>query len=129
MRAAYFRGDGVIDIVDVPTPTPGEGQLLIKVAANGVCGSDRKILQGGFNLIPGHEVAGTVVRRVARGVERGVARRLRRCLREVDRRVEGDRSASALRIGAARRCGEKEHHGERAHSRSIHNAETRHETL
>lgn len=61
MRAAYFRGDGVIDIVDVPTPTPGEGQLLIKVAANGVCGSDRKILRGGFNLIPGHEVAGTVV--------------------------------------------------------------------
>lgn len=61
MRAAYFRGDGVIEIVDVPTPTPGEGQLLIEVAANGVCGSDRKILRGGFKLIPGHEVAGTVV--------------------------------------------------------------------
>jgi threonine 3-dehydrogenase len=61
MRAAYFRGDGIIEITSVPTPTPGEGQLLIKVAANGVCGSDRKILRSGFNLIPGHEVAGTVV--------------------------------------------------------------------
>lgn len=61
MRAAHFRGDGVIEIVDVPTPTPSEGQLLIKVAANGVCGSDRKILRSGFELIPGHEVAGTVV--------------------------------------------------------------------
>jgi threonine dehydrogenase-like Zn-dependent dehydrogenase len=61
MRAAYFRGDGVIEQVQVPTPKPGEGQLLMKVAANGVCGSDRKILRGGFKLIPGHEVAGTVV--------------------------------------------------------------------
>jgi D-arabinose 1-dehydrogenase-like Zn-dependent alcohol dehydrogenase len=61
MRAAYFRGDGVIEITHVPMPTPGEGQLLIQVAANGVCGSDRKILRSGFPLIPGHEVAGTVV--------------------------------------------------------------------
>jgi 2-desacetyl-2-hydroxyethyl bacteriochlorophyllide A dehydrogenase len=35
--------------------------VLIQVAANGVCGSDRKILRSGFALIPGHEVAGTVV--------------------------------------------------------------------
>jgi len=61
MRAAYFRGNGIIELVDVPKPEPGKGQLLIKVAANGVCGSDRKILRGGFRHIPGHEVTGTVV--------------------------------------------------------------------
>jgi 2-desacetyl-2-hydroxyethyl bacteriochlorophyllide A dehydrogenase len=61
MRAAYFRGDQVIDLVDVPRPELKPGELLIKVAANGVCGSDRKILRGGFELIPGHEVSGTVV--------------------------------------------------------------------
>lgn len=61
MRAAYFRGDDVIEITDVPTPKPGAGQVLIRVAANGVCGSDHKILGPGFRLIPGHEVAGTVV--------------------------------------------------------------------
>jgi len=61
MRAAYFRGDGLIELTDVPTPQPGEGEVLIKVAANGVCGSDRKILRSGFKLIPGHEMAGTVV--------------------------------------------------------------------
>jgi 2-desacetyl-2-hydroxyethyl bacteriochlorophyllide A dehydrogenase len=61
MRAAYFRGNGVIELTDVPTPQPGEGEVLIRVAANGVCGSDRKILRSGFNFIPGHEVAGTVV--------------------------------------------------------------------
>jgi len=61
MRAAYFRGNEVIELTDVPTPKPGEGEVLIRVAANGVCGSDRKILRSGFQLIPGHEVAGTVV--------------------------------------------------------------------
>jgi threonine dehydrogenase-like Zn-dependent dehydrogenase len=61
MRAAYFRGDGVIELTDVPQPKPGAGEVLMRVAANGVCGSDHKILKSGFNLIPGHEVAGTVV--------------------------------------------------------------------
>ncbi len=61
MRAAFFRGDGVIELCDVPRPAPQPGELLIQVAANGVCGSDRKILRGGFGHIPGHEVAGTVV--------------------------------------------------------------------
>jgi len=61
MRAAYFRGNEVIELTDVPTPQPKDGEVLIRVAANGVCGSDRKILRSGFSFIPGHEVAGTVV--------------------------------------------------------------------
>jgi 2-desacetyl-2-hydroxyethyl bacteriochlorophyllide A dehydrogenase len=61
MRAAYFRGNETIELTDVPTPRPGKGEVLIRVAANGVCGSDRKILRSGFAFIPGHEVAGTVV--------------------------------------------------------------------
>lgn len=61
MKAAYFRGNGAIELCDVAQPVPGPGELLIRVAANGVCGSDRKILEGGFARIPGHEVAGTIV--------------------------------------------------------------------
>jgi threonine dehydrogenase-like Zn-dependent dehydrogenase len=61
MQAAYFRGNNVIDLVDVPRPVPGPGEVLMRVAANGVCGSDHKILVGGFDRIPGHEAAGTVV--------------------------------------------------------------------
>jgi 2-desacetyl-2-hydroxyethyl bacteriochlorophyllide A dehydrogenase len=61
MRAAYFRGDGVIEHTDVPTPEPGEGQVLIRVAANAVCGSDHKALDHGHKTIPGHEVVGTIV--------------------------------------------------------------------
>jgi len=61
MKAAYFRGNDVIEITTAPKPVPGPGQLLIQVAGNGICGSDHKILPTGFKRIPGHEVAGTVV--------------------------------------------------------------------
>ena len=61
MRAAYFRGNGHIEFTEVPTPHPGPGEVLIRVAANGVCGSDHKALDRGHKTIPGHEVAGTVV--------------------------------------------------------------------
>ena len=61
MRAAYFRGNGIIEHTEVPTPEPGEGQVLIRVAANAVCGSDHKALDSGHKFIPGHEVVGTVV--------------------------------------------------------------------
>ncbi|MGI6368790.1 MAG: zinc-dependent alcohol dehydrogenase [Anaerolineae bacterium] len=61
MRAAYFRGNEVIELVDIPKPELAPGEVLIRVGANGVCGSDRKILRGGHDLVPGHEVSGTVV--------------------------------------------------------------------
>ncbi|MFO7956057.1 MAG: alcohol dehydrogenase catalytic domain-containing protein [Candidatus Brocadiia bacterium] len=60
MLAARFHGDGEIEFMDVPTPEPGEGELLVRVAACGVCGSDHKVLRGGSRFTPGHEVAGTV---------------------------------------------------------------------
>lgn len=68
MRAAYFRGDGNIEVTEVVKPKPGPGELLIQVAANGLCGSDHKALAGGHGTIPGHEVVGTVV---ARGADCG----------------------------------------------------------
>lgn len=61
MRAAYFRGNGQIELTEVPTPQPRVGEILIRVAANGVCGSDHKAMERGHKTIPGHEVAGTVV--------------------------------------------------------------------
>jgi 2-desacetyl-2-hydroxyethyl bacteriochlorophyllide A dehydrogenase len=61
MKAARFRGVGIIELVELPKPRPGEGEILIRVAANGLCGSDHKILERGFEHIPGHETVGTVV--------------------------------------------------------------------
>ena len=60
MRAAYFRGNRLIEFAEAPTPHPGPGEVTIRVAANGVCGSDHKALERGHNTIPGHEVVGTV---------------------------------------------------------------------
>ncbi|MHB1318061.1 MAG: zinc-dependent alcohol dehydrogenase family protein [Anaerolineae bacterium] len=64
MKAAIFRGVGQIDVVDVPIPQPGSGQAVVRVAACGICGTDRHIFHGEFSTHPpviiGHEYAGEV---------------------------------------------------------------------
>ncbi|SHE58993.1 zinc-dependent alcohol dehydrogenase family protein [Desulforamulus putei] len=64
MRAAVIEGPHKISIQEVPYPTPGPGQVVVKVEACGICGTDYHILEGDFlspyPLIPGHEFSGTV---------------------------------------------------------------------
>ncbi len=68
MKAYVFHEGGVPwEIEDVPTPEPGLGEVLLKVDACGICGSDVHYRFGRGKtavvpLIPGHEVAGTVVK-------------------------------------------------------------------
>jgi L-iditol 2-dehydrogenase len=72
MRAGVFRDKGVVRVEEVPVPEVGDGEVLIKVAACGICGTDiKKIFQRYVEppQILGHELAGTVVA-VGRGVER-----------------------------------------------------------
>jgi len=68
MRAAVLFGPGDFRIVDKPVPTPGEGEVLVKVAMCGTCGTDLKIQAHPFpgqppygEFTPGHEWTGTVV--------------------------------------------------------------------
>ncbi len=61
MRAARFLGEGRIEQVEVPMPQPAAGEVLMRVAYCGLCGSDRKPYRLGSTLTPGHEVSGTVV--------------------------------------------------------------------
>jgi L-iditol 2-dehydrogenase len=64
MRAGVYREKGVVRVEEVPVPEVGPGEVLIKVAACGVCGTDiKKIFQGYVQppQILGHELAGTVV--------------------------------------------------------------------
>jgi L-iditol 2-dehydrogenase len=64
MNAAVYRGAGRVVVERVPVPEIGEGEVLIRVAACGICGTDLKKIQHGFVAAPqifGHEVAGTVV--------------------------------------------------------------------
>src|SRR5580704_2513747 len=64
MRAGVFREKGVVRVEEVPVPEVGAGEVLIKVAACGVCGTDIKKIFNGYVAPPqilGHELAGTVV--------------------------------------------------------------------
>ncbi len=65
MRAVVFEEAGRFVVTDVPTPTPGPGEVLLRVKVTGVCGTDLHLLAGGFMarypLIPGHEIVGEVV--------------------------------------------------------------------
>jgi alcohol dehydrogenase, propanol-preferring len=55
-----------LHLVDLPVPTPGPGQVLLKVSACGVCHTDLHILDGELDqpklpLVLGHQIVGTVV--------------------------------------------------------------------
>ena len=65
MKAVVFPDVGRIEVTTVPDPTPGPRDVVLDVAACGICGTDLHILQGEFAprlpVVPGHEFAGEVV--------------------------------------------------------------------
>ena len=65
MKAWVLHGVNDLRYEEVSTPTPAAGEVLIKVKAVGICGSDiPRIYENGtysFPTIPGHEFAGEVV--------------------------------------------------------------------
>jgi alcohol dehydrogenase, propanol-preferring len=66
MRAYRLIGVGRAEVVDVPRPEPGPGEVLLRVLAAGVCRTDLALLRsGGTGLeLPvtlGHEVVGEVM--------------------------------------------------------------------
>jgi L-iditol 2-dehydrogenase len=69
MRAAVLAEPGRIQMAERPIPTPGPGDVLIRVSSVGVCGSDTHYYRHGrvgsfvvdAPLVLGHEAAGTIV--------------------------------------------------------------------
>ncbi len=64
MKAAVIVKPGVIEVRDVPTPSPASGEVLLKVDMAALCGTDQRVLRGEKDVdvaIVGHELAGTVV--------------------------------------------------------------------
>jgi 2-desacetyl-2-hydroxyethyl bacteriochlorophyllide A dehydrogenase len=65
MRAVLIRGVGEVEVITTDDPVPGPREVVVEVAACGICGTDLHILEGEFApslpIIPGHEFAGTVV--------------------------------------------------------------------
>lgn len=71
MRAAVYHGPGDVRITEVPVPRPGPGEVLVRVLAAGICGSDaaeyarprliRTAADGTPDVVVlGHEFAGQV---------------------------------------------------------------------
>ncbi|MCH2212832.1 MAG: zinc-binding dehydrogenase [Fuerstiella sp.] len=72
MKAAFFNGKGTMEIADVPQPLPTSDDVIIRVRATGICGSD--LLMNNDKTEPdvvpfGHEVSGEIVE-VGGGVEK-----------------------------------------------------------
>lgn len=65
MKAAIITGVGQSEVGTVDDPTPGPRDVIVDVAACGICGTDLHILQGEFAptlpIVPGHEFAGEIV--------------------------------------------------------------------
>ncbi len=71
MRVAMYYNNHDVRLEEMPTPRIGPGELLVKVLASGICGSDvmewYRIKKA--PLVLGHEIAGVIVE-VGKGVER-----------------------------------------------------------
>jgi len=68
IRAARFdRASRQLTVQDVPISEPGPGEVLVRIEAAGICGSDVHMIKGEFpppleQVTPGHEAAGTIER-------------------------------------------------------------------
>lgn len=64
MRAVVYRGVNDMRVETVPVPKIGPGELLVRVATCGICGTDLKKIHTGSHSAPrifGHEMSGTIV--------------------------------------------------------------------
>ncbi len=64
--AAIYRGNKTFEVTQVPAARPGPGEVGVRVAYCGICGTDMHVFHGnmdarvGFERIIGHEMSGTV---------------------------------------------------------------------
>lgn len=62
MLGVHFLGNGKISLHDIPKPQPEGKNVVVRVTASGICGTDRHpLLESGQRTIPGHEIAGKIV--------------------------------------------------------------------
>ncbi len=65
MKALLLSQYKQLQVADIPTPSPGEGEVLLRVAACGICGSDVHGYDGSSGrrippIVMGHEASGTI---------------------------------------------------------------------
>ena len=63
--SSFRENKAPLNLVDMPEPVPGEGEILVKVSACGVCHTELDEIEGRtpppvFPIVPGHQVVGRV---------------------------------------------------------------------
>lgn len=66
MKAIIYEGPEKVNVKDIPVPQPKDGEVLVKVAYAGICGTDLNIYAGTHPrakapLVPGHEFSGVTM--------------------------------------------------------------------
>src|SRR4051812_42210111 len=70
MAGAYLPGGRRVDLRSVPVPTPGPAQVIVRMRASGICGSDLRAIyrehlgtgaEAYRDVVAGHEPSGEVV--------------------------------------------------------------------
>src|SRR5690606_26777612 len=70
MRGAVLPGDSTVSLRELPVPTPGHGEVLLRVKASTICGSDIRCIyhehlgkgaEGYRGVVAGHEPCGQIV--------------------------------------------------------------------
>jgi threonine dehydrogenase-like Zn-dependent dehydrogenase len=71
MRAAYLPGNSSVVLREIPVPEPGHGEVLLRMKASTICGSDIRCIyhehlgkgpEGYQGVVAGHEPAGQIVK-------------------------------------------------------------------
>ncbi len=71
MKAAYLPGNSTTDLREAPVPEPGHGEVLLRMKASTICGSDIRCIyrehlgkgpEGYQGVIAGHEPSGQIVK-------------------------------------------------------------------
>ena len=66
IAAAHYRGNKTFTVDTAPAPTPGPGEVAVRIAYCGICGTDMHVFHGnmdarvGFERVIGHEMSGTI---------------------------------------------------------------------
>ena len=70
MNAAYLPGNSTVELKEQPVPEPGHGEVLLRMKASTICGSDIRCIyhehlgkgpEGYQGVIAGHEPCGQIV--------------------------------------------------------------------
>ena len=73
MKAVVFKGKDEIAVEEVPRPSPGPGEAVMRITATTICGTDVHIVRGEYpvkpGLVIGHEPVG-VIDELGAGLER-----------------------------------------------------------